>query len=145
MAPQQFASADKVVDRLADVSRIIRLRMDLKPVEKTRVIEAFKLTAQHQVARLKSKQVVYRDFLRRVNTTVGPYGVVICAAALGISAVVSMKDRMRVEIPTRMKEREKELSHNTVRHMASKFASNALGEQRTLPIVATKTGLRRDS
>ncbi|KAK4067047.1 hypothetical protein Purlil1_13940 [Purpureocillium lilacinum] len=143
MAPQQFASADKVVDRLADVSRTIRLRMDLKPVEKTRVIEAFKLTAQHQVAGLKSKQVVYRDFLRHVNMTVGPYGVVICAAALGISAVANMKDRMRVEIPTRMKEREEELSHNTVRHMNR--LTQALGEQRTLPIVATRTGLRRDS
>jgi type IV secretory pathway VirB2 component (pilin) len=124
MAPQRFSSVDAVIDRLADVSRTIRLRTHLKPVEEKRVESAFTLVSStlHPTASSGAKKQVYQDLLRSVQTVVGPYGVVVCAAALGISAVAGMKDRLRVEIPTKMKEREKDLLHDTLQSIANSYS-----------------------
>lgn len=96
--------------------------MHLREVEEKRVCDAFTLAALSRIDELRPKQVLYRSFLRRVNMAVGPQGVVICAAGLGISAVANMKDRVRLEVPAQMKDRENELLRSTVRDIAHQFA-----------------------
>jgi hypothetical protein len=109
--PQKSLSIESVIDKLVDSSRLIQQRPGLKPPEENRVTEAFNLLATgppSKGAKGAKQRTVYLEFLQRVNATLGRDKVVLCAAILGPSSVAGMRDRVRVELPHRMKERSEE-------------------------------------
>jgi hypothetical protein len=109
--PQKSLSTESVIDKLVDSSRLIQQRPGLKPPEENRVTEAFNLLATgppSKGAKGAKQRTVYLEFLQRVNATLGRDKVVLCAAILGPSSVAGMRDRVRVELPHRMKERSEE-------------------------------------
>lgn len=124
-----------IVRKLIDASMVIERRMGLKAAEQKRVDEAFTLLARGTLPSKStgSKQRrVYLDFLQRVEKVMGLSKVVLCAAGLGPSAVAAMRDRVRVDLPFKMKEREKALENNILQSLAESYARQCnLGESHT--------------
>ncbi|OAA71746.1 hypothetical protein LEL_08981 [Akanthomyces lecanii RCEF 1005] len=112
MPQPKDTSVDRLVDELVDAAKVIHNRDGLKPTQATRVSEAFSLLVsgpQLGSSKAVANRKVYFEFLTLVDKNVGRKGVVLCAAALGVSRVASWRDRMRVDLPIRIKEREGEL------------------------------------
>lgn len=53
----------------------------------------------------------------------GLYMVVLCAAGLGPSAIINMRDRVRVELPHKMKEREDELKSDVLQGLTDTYSA----------------------
>jgi hypothetical protein len=117
MPQEGITHVGKAVDKLIDASKVIQRRPGLKSTEGKRVTEAFTLlaTGPPPVDSKGAKQRdVYLDFLRRVQKVIGLSKVVLCAAGLGPSAISGMKDRVRVDLPFKMKERENEFENGVL-------------------------------
>lgn len=126
MTRQKLTSIDAIIDKLIDTSKIIQNRMGLKPAEEIRVTEAFKLLAAGELppdSKARANRKVYINLLKRIELVFGLNGVVLCAVGLGVSAVASMKDRIRVDIPVKMKEREVDLAQDGVQSIANAYSA----------------------
>ena len=103
--------------------------MGLKPAEEERVRYAFAMVISKapptDTTRAKNRNE-YISFLQRVHTILGLPKLVLCAAGLGPSAVVNMKDRTRVDLPFAMKEREGEFESNVLQNVANSFSAKEL-------------------
>lgn len=109
MPQPKDTSVDRLVDQLVDAAKLIHNRDGLKPAQATRVSEAFSLLISGPPlgsSKGVANRKVYHEFLTRVEKNVGRKGVVLCAAALGVSRIASWRDRMRVDLPAMMRERE---------------------------------------
>lgn len=116
MPQKKLISVADIVDKLVDASVAVRNRMGLKGPEEVRVDDAFALLAAGRPTpgcRGEPNKLRYVEFLLRVEEVMGPPGVVISAVGLGVSAVAGLRDRVRVDLPIKMKEREKEFAHRT--------------------------------
>ena len=115
-------STAEIAEKLVDVSGVIERRMGLKPAEYKRVEEAFVLLAKGTVLSesVGSKQrQVYLDFLQRVEKIMNLSMVVLCAAGFGPSAVAAMRDRVRVDLPFHIKEREGAMQKGVLQSLAT--------------------------
>jgi hypothetical protein len=122
--PVSAESAVKsAVDKLIDASKVMQRRMGLKPVEQKRVNDAFTLLASRLPADSKGakQRELYLDFLRRVRTVLGDPGVVLCAVGLGPAAVANMRDRVRVDLPFKMKEQWDEFENSVLQCHADDY------------------------
>ncbi|QSS66930.1 hypothetical protein I7I51_03142 [Histoplasma capsulatum] len=104
--PQAQFSVDSAVRRLREFSELTEHRMGLKPREARRVHAAFQLLATGPPSDSKrtAQSIDYFEFLQRVKTLTGNDGIVLCAAGLGPSAIVNMKDAVRVYLPSKLKQ-----------------------------------------
>ncbi|KAH6645645.1 hypothetical protein BKA67DRAFT_527175 [Truncatella angustata] len=114
MPPQKYSSTDKILTRLISVSDGVKRRQSLKGIENKRVREAFTLLS---IGTATGRKEVYLEFLQQIQTVVGSYGVVLCAAALGVSAVYAMKVSFRRELGSKIKEKEDVLYHACLRRI----------------------------
>jgi hypothetical protein len=95
-------------------------------VEAKRIEDAFALlqngpdSANAQVAR---RQKIYYEFLQKVLKAMGLPMVVLCAACLGPSAIASMKDRDRVELPSKMEDAKSQLGNVVLQQLAEYYSS----------------------
>lgn len=105
------------------MSRAMQLRMCLKPAEEKRVREALTLVTSQITENLDPKQKKHRDFLQHVLDIIGLYSVVISAAGLGISVVLRMKDLVRLEVPSKLKESENDIRCTVLENITDKFSS----------------------
>jgi hypothetical protein len=148
-------SVESVVDKLIDASKVIQRRAAIKPSEEKRVEEAFKLLATGPPAtgsKGAKQRHVYLDFMRRVQDVVGFTKVVLCAAALGPSAVAGMKDRLRVDLPYDMKVREDEFENGVLQSVADSYSAQSecytfsspsnRADSGSLPANTSKDGIR---
>ncbi|KAL9107894.1 MAG: hypothetical protein Q9187_008366, partial [Circinaria calcarea] len=116
----------KTVDKLIDASKVVQHRMGVKPAEERRVSEAFSLLARGPPSadsKGAKQRVIYLDFLQRVQKVMGFSKVVLCAASLGPSAVANMRDRVRVELPFLMKEREDAFENGVLQGLADTYSA----------------------
>ncbi len=119
-------SVESAVDKLIDTSKVIQNRMGVKSAEEKRVNEAFTLLAEGPPPESSTgakQRVVYLDFLQRVQKVVGLSKVVLCAAGLGPSAVAGMRDRVRVDLPHAMKEREDAFENDILEGLANAYSA----------------------
>lgn len=126
MPPKKPATVEDYVNKLIDVSQMIRSRMGLKPAEKQRVVEAFDLLAAGEPpagSKALANKRTYVGFLQRVQKVLGLNGVVLCAVGLGMSAVVSMGDRFRVDLPHMLQKREEEIAQDDLQSIANTYAA----------------------
>lgn len=89
--------------------------MGVKSAGEKRVNDAFELLAAGPPAagsKGARQQEVYLDFLRRIQKVLGLFMVVLCAVELGPSAVSGMRDRVRVDLPFKVKKREDEFKND---------------------------------
>jgi hypothetical protein len=124
MPQEGITQVEKAIDKLIDASKVMQHRPGLKSTEEKRVNEAFTLlaTGPPSVNSKGAKQrEIYLDFLRRVQKVVGLSKVVLCAAGLGPSAVANMRDRVRVGLPFKMKEREEEFENDVLQSLADVY------------------------
>ena len=115
-----------IVEKLVDASVVIERRMGLKEAEEKRVDETFALLAKGTLqsdSKGSKQKRVYLDFLRRVEKVMGLSKVVLCAAALGPSAVAAMRDRVRVDLPFNMKERENDFENSILQSLAETYTT----------------------
>lgn len=111
MPQPKDTSINRLVDELVDTAKVIQNRDRLKPAQATRVSEALSLLvsglplgSSKAVANWK----VYFEFLSLVDKNMGRKGVILCTAALGVLRVASWRDRLRVDLLVKIKEREGE-------------------------------------
>lgn len=126
--PHGPMSVKSAVDKLIDASKVMQHRMGLKEVEEKRVKDAFMLLATGPPAadsKGAKQRVVYLDFLRRVQTVLGLSGVVLCAAGLGPAAVANMRDRVRVDLPFKVKERENAFKNGILQSLADGYSAKS--------------------
>jgi hypothetical protein len=126
--PHGPMSVKSAVDKLIDASKVMQHRMGLKQVEEKRVKDAFMLLAAGPPAadsKGAKQRVVYLDFLRRVQTVLGLSGVVLCAAGLGPAAVANMRDRVRVDLPFKMKERGNAFKNGILQSLADGYSARS--------------------
>lgn len=127
--PQKGISLDQAVDKLIDASKVVQHRMGVKPAEEKRVNDAFKLLAAGPPAagsKGARQQEVYLNFLRRIQKVLGLSMVVLCAVGLGPSAVSGMRDRVRVDLPFKVKEREDEFKNDILQSLADAFSAKSM-------------------
>lgn len=120
--PQIALSVEKAVDKLIDASKVIQNRMGVKPAEDKRVNAALTLLA----GPFSKQHEVYLNFLRRVQKVMGLSMVVLCAAGLGPSAIIGMRDRIRVDLPCAMKEREDELKSDVLQGLTDTYSATCM-------------------
>ncbi|EFY96515.1 hypothetical protein X797_008752 [Metarhizium robertsii] len=126
MPQKKLTSVIDIVDKLVDVSIAIKNRGKLKDPEEARVGDAFALLAAGRPppgCPGEANKSRYLEFLLRVKQFMGPAGVVISAAGLGVSAVAGMRDRLRVDLPVKMKEREREFAKTELETIACIFSA----------------------
>ncbi|KJK73511.1 hypothetical protein H634G_11240 [Metarhizium anisopliae BRIP 53293] len=128
MPQKKLTSVIDIVDKLVDVSIAIKNRGKLKDPEEARVGDAFALLAAGRPppgCPGEANKSRYLEFLLRVKQFMGPAGVVISAAGLGVSAVAGMRDRLRVDLPVKMKEREREFAKTELETIACIFSAKS--------------------
>ncbi|KAL8290964.1 hypothetical protein RB600_006439 [Gaeumannomyces tritici] len=137
MPQKQKASISDMVDKLVEVSVVMKNRMGLKPAESDRVRGAFELLAAGMPptdARGRANKLVYVEFLQRVQHLLGSEGVVLCAVGLGVSAVASMGDKRRVDLPHELNIRWQEIPQDSLKGIADEFSKkyfpSPTGEER---------------
>lgn len=118
---------NEAVDKLVDTSKVIQHRMGLKPAEEKRVNDAFRLLAAGSPPADSTgakQRTIYLDFLRRVQKVTRLSNVALCAAGLGPSAVYAMKDRVRIDLPFQMKQRETEFEYAILEDLTGVYSSS---------------------
>ncbi|KAK3387757.1 hypothetical protein B0H63DRAFT_470858, partial [Podospora didyma] len=124
--PREKSTIESLVDKLINTSCTVNKRMGLKPAEAKRVKDAFALLAAGgpppNLSAMLNK-TYYVDFLQRVQTVLGPKGVVLCAVGLGVSAVTSMGDKLRVDLPHVLKRREGEIAWADLQNIANTYST----------------------
>lgn len=128
MPQKKLTSVIDIVDKLVDVSIAIKNRGKLKDPEEARVGDAFALLAAGRPppgCPGEANKSRYLEFLLRVKQFMGPAGVVISAAGLGVSAVAGMRDRLRVDLPVKMKERERQFAKTELETIACIFSAKS--------------------
>ena len=131
MTSRGYSSIDEILTKLVDVARNIRRRQCLKRLEIKNTVEALTLL-QGRVA--SGRKEAYLKFLEDVRGSVGLYGVVLCAAALGKTAVITMKSGFRKELPAKMKERETELCLDNLQQLDDIVAKRRFPPKKSLEI-----------
>jgi hypothetical protein len=119
--------------KLRDTSRDIQRRNGLKDAEGKRVREAVSLLQRglpDSEAKVSKRQSRYRGFLqkvRSVNEDNGDSMVVLCAVALGVSAIAVARDTILLNLPFTMKDEAEQLLHPCLHHLANQYfgTSNA--------------------
>lgn len=137
MPLQKFASLDAVVDKLIDTSKVVKNRMKLRPAEEARVDDTFALLAKGRPnpgSTAVANKTHYLELLHRVEALFGSPGIVLCAVGLGVSAVGSLKDRIRVDLATRMKERQAEFERGFLQKIADTYTLKRTRSLETTPV-----------
>ena len=103
-AHPELPPVEKVLNKLIDVAGLVEKRKGVKDIQERRIREAVNLVKNDETTTVKgSKREAYLTFLKLTREVVGDAGVVLCAIALGSSAVGGMKDRVKVELPYALK------------------------------------------
>ncbi|QSS65471.1 hypothetical protein I7I51_06314 [Histoplasma capsulatum] len=119
-------SIDDAVAKVLNSAKTIKLRESVKPHEAKRVREAFALLADHRLpsnsTKTSERRDNYRRFLKQVNDhDRGPQFVVICAVGLGQSAIASMREVARLNLPEEIKKRANALTDPTIDKIATEY------------------------
>ncbi|KAK3938101.1 hypothetical protein QBC46DRAFT_390948 [Diplogelasinospora grovesii] len=126
MPQKKLTSVKGYANKLINVSKTLKNRMELKPAEEQRVSEAFALLAAGgplPSAKALMNKRIYVKFLQRVEKILGLMGVVLCAVGLGVSAVVSMGEQCRVDLPHKLKKREEEIAQGDLQNIANTYST----------------------
>lgn len=115
--PQKKLSVDETVEKLFQLSMVIESRRGLKPQQEARVEEAFSLLSSRQCV---AKKRPYLEFLQLVDTRIGLYGVVLCAA-FGPTSVLLLRDHERVELAVRVEKKKEEIAKEQLQNLADKY------------------------
>ena len=127
-------SVTKAIDKLTDTSKLIELRMALKPAEGKRVREAFELLARGGPlpnSKGMKQKIVYLEFLQKVQSLLGLSEVALCAAALGPSAVAALNDRGRVMLPHEIKKRKARFKGEHIQSLANSYFAECMRQPST--------------
>jgi hypothetical protein len=118
-------TVEKATDKLVDASEVIKRRGDIKDSEKKRVKEAFKLLARgvSTTSRGAKQQKLYLGYLKRAQELLGNSAVVLSAVGLGQSAIANTKDRVRVDLPFALKERQDDIVNDVLQGLADSYAT----------------------
>ena len=125
-APGNANSDDPInwaLDRVIDASRVIELRKGVKPTEDKRITEAAALLANKpdlDDSQASKRRNLYYEFLLRVHEIDFSF-VILCAVGLGPSAVVNLKDRCRVELPSKICEIRSQLESHTLGVLRARY------------------------
>ncbi|SLM36761.1 hypothetical protein LPUS_06434 [Lasallia pustulata] len=119
-------SASKAVEKLINTSKLIEYREDVRPQEAKRIQDAFTLMAEPsgegRASQAAERRNNYRWLLKKVQDTVGPQLVVLCAVGLGQSAIGGMTDRVRLEFLEVIKEQEEALKSAILQKLANEYS-----------------------
>ncbi|QSS60572.1 hypothetical protein I7I51_05372 [Histoplasma capsulatum] len=104
-------SVKRAMDSLVATSESIQYRDRLKPSEVKRIRDAVTLAMEPNSpeSEASSRREKYWEFLRRIDKICGAGIVMLCAAGLGQSAIGIMGERVRIDVVTKIKQREAEL------------------------------------
>lgn len=113
-------SLGRAIDKLVDRSKLIELRMKFKTEEEKRVRQAFELLSHGIPTDTKGlkQKIVYLEVLKQISALLGPPEVALCAAALGSTSVVALKDRDRVALPHELKKRRSRLKFDQIQKLS---------------------------
>lgn len=138
-------SASKAVEKLINTSKLIEYREDVRPQEAKRIQDAFTLMAEPsgegRASQAAERRNNYRWLLKKVQDTVGPQLVVLCAVGLGQSAIGGMTDRVRLEFLEVIKEQEEALKSAILQKLANEYS--VLGSSNSSLHWHTRSNLRQ--
>ncbi|EDN06471.1 hypothetical protein I7I51_06852 [Histoplasma capsulatum] len=118
----------KALAKLVDGAKIVQLREKVKPPEAKRIREAVALLSgkpDSTDSQISKRQNIYLEFLESVHK-MGLSMVVLCAVSLGPSAVVSMRDRDRVALPSKIEEIQDTLESAVLQRLARQYSAKGL-------------------
>ncbi|KAK2796448.1 hypothetical protein FQN50_009559 [Emmonsiellopsis sp. PD_5] len=104
-------SVKRAMDSLVATSESIQYRDRVRPSEAERIRDAVALAMEPNPpeSETSTRREKYWEFLRRINRLCGAGIVMLCAAGLGQSAIGIMKERVRIDLVAKIKQRETEL------------------------------------
>ncbi|OJD20519.1 hypothetical protein ACJ73_08143 [Blastomyces percursus] len=144
-------SIDDAVAKVLNSAKTIKLRESIKPHEAKRVREAFALLADHRLpsnsTKTSERRDNYRRFLKQINDhDRGPQLVVICAVGIGQSAIASMREVARLNLPEEIKKRANALTDPTIDKIAAEYLSSNVNPSSYIETcVPQQTGLSQPS
>jgi hypothetical protein len=115
--------------KLRDFSVVIDRRGGLREDEQKRAAEAASLLEQggpEPGSKGEKNRKKYFKFLQKVNDLSGRSMVALSAAALGLSAVSNMKERLRLDLPYEIDKIKEELLNPTLRDLDDTFPRGLL-------------------
>jgi hypothetical protein len=122
-------TAQGALAKLRDFSVVTHRRGGLREDEQKRAAEAVSLLEQggpEPGSKGEKNRKKYFKFLQKVNDLSGRSMVVLSAAALGLSAVSNMKERLRLDLPYEIDKIKEELLSPTLRDLADTFPRGLL-------------------
>lgn len=113
-------SITDAIARVRDVTRTIKRREGVKPHERKRIQEALTLLREsaQSVDSTSEKGSAYRAFLHKVRKVAGLQMVILCAVGIGRSAVSTMRDKVRVDLPFELKDQCSNLEFGIIQRIA---------------------------
>jgi len=135
-------SSSAALAKLNDTAQVVRRRGGLKPSEFKRVHEAVVAFAEPRA------DDVYEAFLRKVSDEAGFQMAILCAIALGRTAIKALKDRVRVDLPFEIKDRKSAWENAVIEQivhdeMQTTHIRNATESQPQIESVNTETDTAR--
>jgi len=116
-------SLEAAVSKLHGSLQAIQFHDGVKPQQVKRIQEAFNLLSEPQgraETKTQERRECYRELLRNLHRAVGLQAVVLCAVALGQSAVANMKDRLKIDLVAAVKVQKEALSCNVLEKLVEK-------------------------
>jgi hypothetical protein len=118
--PRRFMSAD-VVAKVQRALEEVALRGRALPSEETRIKEAFTRLANPSQLSNKKGEREYLYILQQIKEKCGPQMVAVVAAGLGKSAIIGMKKRERLQLPTLLSNHISELESTILQNLAQDY------------------------
>jgi len=126
-------SVEGATTKLLETSNTIQCREGVRLTECKRIREAFQLLGEsgRPADKKTTRRGHFRNFLTRVKKVAGLEMVVLCTVGLGQSTVGNMKDRLRLDLPLAIKNRDRVLTCSVLRDLVEEYSTD----------VSTQTGL----
>lgn len=121
-------SLEEALGKLREASEIIESREGVKQHEGKRIQEALRLVKMlpapiPSASKTAERKESYQQFLRKVENLCGLEMVTLCAVALGKSAIASMKDHVRLRLPSKIKIEEDTLKCSTLPKLIEEYSN----------------------
>lgn len=121
-------SLEEALRKLCESSEIIESREGVKEHEGKRIQEALRLVQRlpapaPAASKTAKRKESYHQFLRRVENLCGLEIVTLCAVALGKSAVASMRDHVRLRLPSKIKIEKDTLKCSTLPKLIEEYSN----------------------
>lgn len=120
-------SLEEALEKLREASETIESRGGVRPHEGRRVEEALQLITASPLrsgSKAAERRQCYQQFLMNVEKLCGIEMVTLCAVGLGKSAVASMKDSVRLRLPSRIKPQTDSLGRSLLRKLVDEYSES---------------------